>query len=270
VAARKKPEPIPVVIASHKRAGIVTAHKHVANCLLTCEEQQIPAYAAAHPELEDRLVPHPDGLDLGQTWQFVMDKWPSHFWLDDTLCGIYRIYRQPGAWKSAVMNPEIAYELIQQTAVTARSLGAYLFGFGPHAHPRAFNGLRPMRFGGYSPAGAYGLLEGHKIQSYPKDPLVSSLGRDHYLCLMNAYHHRYGFYDERFAAGFLGTYQNRGGLAETRGQKVDGEPAEVATTKGLQKLFGSDIVRPTELKSDGLTKRDRNPGRRQITMPYRV
>jgi hypothetical protein len=263
---------VEVVCASHRRAGMVTAHKAVANAWLTVEERQVDEYATAHPELAARIVPHPDDLTFEETWTFVMERWPSHFWLDDTLAGIFRNYRKPKAFKPAVMSAERAYELVQRTADVARQLGCYLFGFATHANPGTYHGLRPFRFGGYGVGGAYGLLEGHKIRS-TKMPFVASLGRDHYMCLLNAYHHRFAYYDCRFAAGFRGTYRNRGGLAVERGRVEEGEVGEVVATRNLQKLFG-DAVKPVTLTPaaagvKAFTSHDRNPGRREIVIPYR-
>ena len=223
----KKKELVKVICPTHKRAGKVKTHKRIANLTLTCEERQVPAYTAAYPDVP--IEPHPDDLDLMQTWQWVMDKWPGHFWIDDDLLGIYRVYRRPGAWKRAVLSPDRAYELIQRTAETAERLGAYLFGWGKHAHPLTFNGLKPFRLGGYSPGGAYGLLPGHKI--YASDDPAIAMASDHWLCLLNAYHHRYAWYDCRFAAGFDATYIGVGGASEERGKLVDGEPAEVTSTR---------------------------------------
>ena len=265
------------IIVSHRRAGKVLSHKRVANCWLCCEESQVPAYVAAHPEFEDRVMPHPDGLDLLETRQWLVDNAPENrFEIDDDALGIYRIYRRPGSWKKAMMSRDLAYELIQSTAYLTKELGAFLFGFSSHAHPLTYNGLRPFGFGGYTPGGAVGSLDGLKFH-YPtakEDPdHASAMGLDYWTCLINAQNHRYAFYDRRFAFGFAGTYVSAGGTAVERGKRFgpDGDDPEVAATKFLQRMFGTDVIKSVvDEAGTSLTKHKRNAGRRRLEMPYKV
>ena len=147
------------IILSHRRAGTVRTHRHVACCRLAVAEWQAEAYAAKHPQLPQ--IVHPDrvvGLPAKRQW--LLERQGDQMQLDDDCIGIFRIYRRKGSWKKGMLGPERAYELIQQTGETARSLGAFLFGFDSHAHPLTYDALRPFRFGGYSPGGAIGLLAG--------------------------------------------------------------------------------------------------------------
>ena len=66
---------------------------------------------------------------------------------------------------------------------------------------------------------------------------------DHWICLLNAYYHRFAFYDKRFAFydkrfafGFHTTWAGQGGMAEYRHAK-----AEQEGTQYLQRAFGDAI-----------------------------
>jgi hypothetical protein len=256
-----------VIILSHKRVGRVTTHKYVAGCEICVPESQADEYAKRYPDLQ--LLVHPDDvIGAAAKRQWLLDLGVDQFQLDDDMIGLYRIYRRRGAWKKSVVRPDRAREIIEATAETARELGAYLFGFGSHCNPMTYDALRPFRFGGYSPSGAVGILAGTpgcKI-SIPTETTLPF--EDYWLCLINAYHHRYAFYDARFAAGFKLTYIGAGGNAEYRAPSSDGDEPEVLATRYLQKHFG-DAIRESEYGSSVVTKRGLNPGRRQIRLPYR-
>jgi hypothetical protein len=253
------------LILSHKRAGRVATHKRVANCELAVAESQAEEYANAYPELPLIVHPELDGLPAKRQWLLEHVE-GDQCQLDDDMLGFYRVYRRPRSWKRAVLGPERAWELVQRTAETARELGAFLFGWGKHAHPMSAHLLRPFKLGGYSPGGAMGILAGSKLW-FPAETTLPL--DDYWVCLLNAYHHRFAFYDGRFAAGFAGTYSSAGGMAEYRAPDGDGVEPEVAATQYLRRFFG-DAVRDSRYGARNITRRERNPGRRQIVTPYRV
>lgn len=263
------------VILSHKRAGRVTTHKHVAKCKICIPESQADEYARAHPDLE-RIV-HPDsviGIWAKREWCRV--ELGDHVQLDDDSTGIYRVYRAPGSWKKGKLGPDRAHELLQMTADRARKLGAYLFGWGQHLHPLTYNGLRPFRFGGYTPSGALGILSGAKFWWPTKAPVQD--GEDYWICLLNAHYHRFSFLDRRFAFAFKGTYADfvrdaasrAGGLSEFRAQEGGVEEVEAAALKFLQQHFGSEVITRKISTGPSLTHGLEQSGRRRIVMPYRV
>jgi hypothetical protein len=91
---------------------------------------------------------------------------------------------------------------------------------------------------------------------------------DRKICLLNAYH-RYCFFDCRFAAGFNDTYIRAGGLTESRAPGADGIEPEVEATRKLRQHFG-DAIRSSTYGSSTITKHGRNPGRRQIHLPFKT
>jgi hypothetical protein len=248
------------IILSHKRAGKVTTHTQIAGCKLCIPEAQVDAYEAAYPNVE--LVPHPDDvIGLWAKREWVRTHHGDHVQLDDDMVCIFRLYRPAGGWKRVSLSPSRAAELIDRTCETAEKLGAFLFGFGQHAHPLTYNALRPFRFGGYTPGGCLGLREGSRLW-WPTDLSLPD-GDDFWICLLNAHLYRYSFFDRRFAAGFRGTFVAAGGLQEFRDQASWDDVVVY-----LQKMFGSDVVRRDHAAPDRATKRIRNPSRRSIVLPY--
>ena len=259
-------KPVEKIILSHKRAGKVTTHEHIAGAKLCIPESQAADYLEAYPKVE-QLV-HPDKVvGLWAKRQWVKEQLGDHVQMDDDMVCIFRLYRPAGrsstSWKKVSLSPDRASELIDVTADRARRLGAFLFGFGQHAHPLTFAALKPFRFGGYTPGGLLGIMEGAKY-FWPTNLSLPD-GDDYWVCLLNAHFHRFAFFDRRFAAGFRGTFVAAGGLAEFR---YDGDWDEV--TKHLQRSFGSDVIAPSNQGPDKATKRIRNRGRRSITMPYQI
>lgn len=256
------------IILSHKRAGDVTTHKYVSNCKICIPESQVDEYTKAHPELEQ--IVHPDTVvGLWAKRQWVKERYGDHVQLDDDSIGIYRVYRPLRSWKKSVMGPDRAYELLQMSADRARKLGAFLFGWGQHAHPLTYNGLKPFRFGGYTPGGALGILSGAKFW-WPTDTSLGD-GCDYWVCLLNAHYHRYSFFDRRFTFAFRGTYSRGGGLNEFRAGVEGGtEAVEMEVLRYLQRSFGRDVVVRNFGGPNAVTHRIKNPARRQIVLPYKA
>jgi len=258
--------PVEKLILSHKRAGKVTTHEHVAGAKLVVPESQAAEYAEHYPKVE--LVVHPDSVvGLWAKRQWCKERYGDHVQMDDDMVCIFRLYRPAGrsstSWKKVALSAERAAELCDVTADRCRRLGAYLWGFGQHAHPLTYAALKPFRFGGYTPGGLLGIMEG--AQYFWPTNLALPDGDDYWVCLLNAHFHRFAFFDRRFAAGFRGTFVAAGGLSEFR---YDGDWE--AVTRTLQENFGSEVVARSNQGPDRATKRIRNRGRRQITMPYNV
>jgi hypothetical protein len=246
-----------VVILSHKRAGRVTTHRHVAGALVCVPEGQVEEYARYHPR--ETLVVHPDGVvGLMAKRQWIYKIFGDVMMLDDDSLGMYRAYREQNAKQKAVVPPDRCRAIIEDTANIARKLGVFLFGFNSHCHPRAFNPNKPFKFGGYSPGGAMGLLKGSKL-FFPNLLLVVD---DYWIHCLNAYYHRYEFMDMRFASGFNETYVGVGGLQEFR--EKDGE---VKGTKWLKQKFGN-VIQPKKLNKV-ITKKNRNLSARTIVLPWK-
>ena len=252
--------PIEVVIVSHRRAGKVTTHKVVPDARVCVPASQADAYAQHHER--GTLLVHPDSVvGLCAKRQWVYETVGDVMMLDDDAIGLFRIYRPARSHgRRELCSPRRAWELIQLAGETARKLGAFLFGFASHAHPLTYREHRPFRFGGYTPGGAMGLLAGSKLW-WPTDCTLPI--DDYWICLLNAYHHRFAWYDGRFAFGFRDTYTGAGGMAEFRVGDTERE-----ATAYLLRWFGQ-AIRPKQLRGQA-TKRNRNRWARQIDLPYGI
>jgi len=230
---------IPIIIVSHRRAGCVTTHRYVENASVCVPESQAAEYEKKHPDLP-RLVHPDDVLGLPAKRQWIYKQVGDVMMLDDDSVGLFRRYQPRGRIRHFRLSPRRAWELIQATAIAAREAGAFLFGFGSHTNPIACNFLSPIRLGGYSPGGAIGILAGSKLW-WPTDTTLPI--DDYWICCLNAFYHRYAWYDERFAFGFRGTWVNAGGMAEFRSDE-----AEVRATEYLVQHFGA-MIRPGQRKA---------------------
>lgn len=254
-----------LMVPSHKRAGRVTTHQFVEGVKICVPQSQMEAYKLYHPARD--LIPHPDDV-IGhcRKLQWMMDRFAPLFILDDDVIGMYRIYL-PGknmnqVQRKRMASPKHTAAVIQNCHAVAEQMGAFLFGFNSHAHPRTFNQFRPFGFGGYTPSGAVGIREGSKLFMPDTELPVG----DYWLCALNAAFHRYSWYDKRFAFGFKDTYTGQGGFAEFRHPT-----SEQDGTKYLQAAFGADVILDTsQNKAGGLTKVVRNHGRRSLRLPYQV
>ena len=255
---------VAIIILSHKRAGRVTTHRYVAGAKICVPKSQADEYAQFHPK--KALVVHPDSVvGLFAKRQWVYKKFKNVMMLDDDSRGLRRVYIQKDApihkRRTIQCRPDRAAEIVQATARTAKRLGAFLFGFASHCNPLTYYPSRPFSFGGYTPGGSLGLLAGSKLYWPKKCTLPVD---DYWVCLLNAFHHRYAYYDRRFAWSFAETYRGLGGLAEFL---PDG--SEDAGTEFLVRQFGGDIV--VRLRTPkSVTKREYNPSPRKIRLPWRA
>jgi len=255
---------VPIVILSHKRAGRVTTHEHVKGAKVCVPEGQAEDYARFHAP--ETLLVHPDtvvGLCAKRQW--VCERCGDVMMLDDDSNGLYRLYRPRDATiyraRRTRCSPTRAAEIVQAVAETARRLGAFLFGFGAHCNPVTYYPGRPFSFGGYTPGGSVGVLAGSKLW-WPEDCTLPV--DDWWVCLLNAYYHRYAYYDRRFAWSFAETYRRQGGMAEFRHQG-----AEEEATAYLIRHFGGEVV-VHKWTPTSVTRREFNTSPRRIQLPWRA
>jgi hypothetical protein len=152
--------------------------------------------------------------------------------LDDDLTRFSRLYIEPNSLRTSRISPEATFEIIRETARTARELGAYLFGFSSVADARNYKPQRPFRLTGYCNGSSFGLLKGSRVFFHKEAVAVE----DYFASLVNAYYHRYAFFDLRYGFVQERTFKNRGGQAEFRSMKSEEEDY-----KFLKKMFGASI-----------------------------
>jgi hypothetical protein len=224
---------IPIVVMSARRAGRVLSHRLVNNAIICCPASEADAYRQHYPDNE--VIAHPNSIRLlCMARQFVYDHFGDVFMLDDDLGGVKRQYLAPGDKTPAKLTPDEATDLINASADICRRLGLYLFGFSKDPNPLMFRVNKPIRMRGWVIGAAMGLLRGSRLYFDPD----YNLKDDYWISLLNAYHHRACYVDERI--NFYqtdGTFRTSGGQANQRTLELQREHHF-----NLVRAFGADIV----------------------------
>ncbi len=229
---------VKIVIPSHRRADKVKTASIVPGAIICVPQSQEAEYRRHNPDSE--ILPHPDdiiGLAAKRNW--IYQKFCDVMMLDDDLIRFSRLYLEANSLRSSRLTPEETIAVIQQTAYMARQLRAYLFGFSSVADARNFKPQKPFRLTGYCNGSSFGLLKGSKI-FFHKDAVAVE---DYFASLVNAYYHRYAFFDLRFGFVQQRTFKNLGGQAEFRSKR-----SEEQDYKFLRRMFGEAIQQRPPVK----------------------
>lgn len=222
---------VKIVIPSHRRADRVKTLGVVPSGILCIPKAQEGAYRRHNPGAD--LCAHPDevvGLAAKRNW--ICEKFGDVMMLDDDLTRFSRLYLEANSLRVSRVSPDETVAIIQQTAETARQIGAYVFGFSSVADARNFKPQRPFRLTGYCNGSSFGLLKGSRV-FFHKDAVAVE---DYFASLVNAYYHRYAFFDLRFGFVQQKTFKNLGGQSEFRSTK-----SEERDLKFLEREFGDAI-----------------------------
>jgi len=222
---------IKIVIPSHKRSDRVKTAAIVPNAIICVPKSQEAEYRRHNPENE--ILSHPDeivGLAPKRNW--ICQNLGDVMMLDDDLTRFSRLYLEANSLQCSRGTPEETASIIEQTAYMAKQLGAFVFGFSSVADARNFKPQRPFRFSGYCNGSSFGLLKGSQVYFHKEAIAVE----DYFASLINAYYHRYAFFDLRFGFVQQKTFKNLGGQAEFRSTK-----SEEQDYKFLRQMFG-DVV----------------------------
>lgn len=222
---------ITIVIPSHKRADRVKTHEIVPGAILCVPQAQLAEYQRCNPDVE--ICPHPDdvvGLAPKRNW--IYQKFGDVMMLDDDLTRFSRLYLEANSLRVSRVTPLETVQIIRQTAEVAKQLGAFVFGFSSVADARNFKPQRPFRLTGYCNGSSFGLLKGSKV-FFHKDAVAVE---DYFASLINAYYHRYAFFDLRYGFVQQRTFKNLGGQAEFRSTK-----SEESDFRFLRRAFGEVV-----------------------------
>lgn len=246
-----KDEVVKVLVPSYKRANNVKTTKCVAHCSLVVPVSQVADYEKHNPGVE--VIGCPDEIKgISNTRQWCYDTFKNIFMLDDDIAHVTRAYnpgqydairyQNPDIIESDKVDPETAYEVIQSLASLAKELGCYLFGFTSAVTPRDVRPFVPFTSNVYVKGTTMGLLEGSKLY-FPEEPAGQQC-EDHFVTLLNAFHHRYSIVDNRFIFSHVGTFKTVGGCAEYRTSGNEEDSYRYLKTK-----FGAAV----QLKGVGTT-----------------
>lgn len=222
---------VKIVIPSMGRSSEVSTINAIDNPIICVPESEKKDYEISYPAYE--IVGHPDsvkGLSLKRQWMY--EHFGDLFMVDDDLGGMYRLFLAPGE-EGSRLDPMEARAMIESTHQTAKELGAYLFGFSTCNDQRNYDPAIPFRLKGYCNGYGMGLISGSKLYFDGLAVVVE----DYFVSLLNAFHHRYAFFDCRFGFSQKKTFKNRGGCSNYRNNKTERE-----STEFLKKCFGGAVV----------------------------
>jgi hypothetical protein len=218
-------------------------------------EGQAEDYARHNPGVP--ILTHPDTLiGLAPKRQWIYDRLGDVFMVDDDVAFFRALYLPR---HSPRLSPANAYELIQATAETARNLGAFLFGFTGNGDSRTYFPQQPFGLVGFCNGCALGLLAGSKIRFPPEAVAVE----DVFASGINAYYHRYAFFDRRFGVIQKKTFRNPGGQSEYRTVERERESLEY-----LQRMFGDAIRRKKTTNKFGEIRKVSSAFERMLVIPF--
>lgn len=244
---------VDIICPSKGRAKKVLTKNVLETFIIVVPQNEVDEYKEHNPELTVVGTP-PEIKGIVPTRQWIIDNYPNCFMIDDDVKQVVRNFTGPGE-KAKVTNKELVYEIIQNTAATAKALGVFLYGFASIRNPNEYRSHQPVKFSGYLNGSYSGVLEGHDLV-YPTNWKEAE---DYYISLLNAYKHRKSFIETRWSFHTSENFLAMGGCNDAR--TVDGM---MWHTVELKKLFG-DCVKP---KFPTPNKKNVHKGERSITIPF--
>ena len=173
-----------VIIPTHKRSKIMTTN--IYNQILCIHESEKKDYE----NFDCEKIYH-NKNSLSQIRQFIYEKFKTVFMVDDDIVSVERLFTDIDV---KLQHTEI-WQLIQETAYNANSVGAKLFGFNNTLNPKHYKPQKPFVANGYINACAFGLHKDKNLYFSPKTTACES----HWINLLNAYFNRYSFQDTRYS-----------------------------------------------------------------------
>ena len=242
---------IEIVIPSMGRAERVLTKNAISHAKICVPESESRLYAEYNPELE--IVTHPDSLKgLTLKRQFIHEKYPNVFMIDDDIDCISRLYVEKG--ENSKLDIDEAYDVVQYIGNCAKLAGAYLFGISKEVNPLSYNDHKPIELTGVL-NGDIGMLEGSKLFFHE----LAKVSEDYWISAYNAYLYRYCWIDKRFAAKGKATFGNTGGCANIRTKEQEKED-----TLFLRKMFGECIG----MKEDTKLAKRKHEFMRTLKIPF--
>ena len=259
---------IPIVCPSKGRAENVLTKKVVSPLIIVCPENEREEYVKHNSECEV-ICPPESVVGIAATRQWILEKYDTVFMIDDDCLWIYHIGLKTGTPTRRLSQTDVA-DLIQATYEAALDINAGLFGFNNSKDIRMFDGLTPYKFSGYVLGQAMGVIAAKKNNlMYDTRYLCAD---DYYISLLNAYHNRYIYKDQRFGTSWEQTGYNAGGNSMQRNLENEKEDFLL-----LKKQFGDAVQakRENPMKktgTNGVTDQNkisnRHPYERTINLPF--
>lgn len=233
--------PLKIVVPSHRRADMLTTHKHIGIDCVCIAESQLDAYREHNPDVE--FVCHPDDvIGLHAKRQWMADHFGNLFMFDDDVSRVTRVW--PGLIRMAAgeVAPDEVRPIVENLYRMAIDCGAYLFGFGGISSPIQYSPFMPFRFSGPVIGAAYGVRANSGLWWNPR----MNSKEDVWVSCLNAVKHRICVVDQRYFTQTHECYTRVGGLT---GQRT--EANEEMDVRRLQYIFGEEWFTRRTVNPDG-------------------
>lgn len=250
-------EVVKCVILSHKRANKVDTLHTISNCSVCVPESQADDYSHHYPDAD--IIAHPDSVrGLSPKIRWVHEKFKNVIMFDDDLNAMRRTYVDTAFDEGFVVkDPDLAYDIVQSTAFTAKEAGCVFFGFSNSARPLDYSPMKPYKLSGYGVGGSHGFFEGYKMV-IPDDCIA---GQDYFLSASNAHFHRKAYINTRYAfTSKEGTFESTGGMSDWRTTETEKRDYYL-----LKTYFGDAIRRK---KTSNMRKSLQNEYERILSIPF--
>lgn len=216
---------IKIICPSHSRHRSVLTN--IKNMILFVDKSELIEYE----QNNDFKIHTHDGLNnLSKIRQYIYDKYPDVFMVDDDVVCVQRLYQT----HDQDLTPDAIHDLIQDTYRRSKNIDSFLFGFNNDPNPTHYNQHKPFVLNSYINGCAFGLRENKNLYFSPKTVACES----HWINLLNAYYNRFCFIDKRFHFRQKkdSTFLRPGGQTSRRTMKT-----EEADTLFLKKKFGDSV-----------------------------
>lgn len=249
-----------IVCCSRSRAdNLITKKLFIGHKLIVVvPKSQVAKYKEHNTESNLEIVGHPNWVrGIGDARWWVMENYGNVFMLDDDIDHV-RNYCVKGKAFDTIRDSDHVNDIIQSTYLTAKALGAKMWGFGNCRQPLEFSPQKPFKFTGYINASMCGYMEDHGLE-YKTGTKWLNLAEDFYFSGLNAHRNRFMFADERYTFLTVGNFSSTGGYSDYR-TSADLDEATIE----LMGLFGEAIV----YKSPSGTKKKLHQGERVLKIPF--
>lgn len=234
-----------IAIPSAGRAGRVNTHKLVDNYVIVVPANEADDYRREHG---DKVIAHPNeiyGIGAKRKWMLENLIDDECIWmLDDDLDAL--VWTSDGKKITDKLKIE---SILYGTYLTAKELGAYLFGLMNNYHPYAFREGHPVSIkSGYVAGMSIGIRHGSELTFDER----FILKEDYDIALYNAYLYKICYLNNFYGFVTNKTFKNIGGCARIRTVEREKQMTEL-----LIKKYGSNVVQRKRL-SKRLNIRERS------------
>tara|TARA_Y100001973_G_C5077552_1_gene270801 strand:- start:74 stop:766 length:693 start_codon:yes stop_codon:yes gene_type:complete len=151
-----------------------------------------------------RIIKAPAGASMAKLMNRVLDEKENAFLVHDDIRSLKRCYASKDGQETKVSDTETINEIIQATANSAMQAECKIWGFAATTSSKSFDAFNPIKYSGYIPPHAIGVIKGQRELRFKSEPV-----HGHWFCAMNAHLNRSAWIDTRFCFERPTNYQKK-------------------------------------------------------------